>query len=240
MLQRPPSPVERILVVAAHPDDIDFGASGSVASWTAEGIEVAYCILTDGDAGGSDPTVSRADMGRLRREEQTAAAACVGVTDLSFLGHPDGRLESTIEVRRDIARVIRRVRPQRVLASSPERNWQRIFASHPDHLAAGVAAIAAVYPDSRNPFAHPELLEEGLEPHTVEEVWMMAFPTPDTWVDVTEQFDRKVAALQCHRSQVGGWEDLAEAMRQWGSAIAQQGDLPEGRLAEAFRVISAV
>jgi LmbE family N-acetylglucosaminyl deacetylase len=238
--ERPPSPVERILVVAAHPDDIDFGASGSVASWTAEGIEVAYCILTDGDAGGSDPSVSRSDMGRLRREEQTAAAACVGVSDLSFLGHPDGRLESTIEVRRDIARVIRRVRPQRVLSSSPERNWQRIFASHPDHLAAGVATMAAVYPDARNRFAHPELLEEGLEPHTVEEVWMMAFPTPDTWVDVTEQFDRKVAALQCHRSQVGGWEDLAEAMRQWGSQIARQGGLPEGRLAEAFRVISAV
>ncbi len=240
MAQRPPSPVERILVVAAHPDDIDFGASGTVASWTSEGIDVSYCILTDGDAGGSDRDVSRADMARLRREEQTAAAGCVGVTDLTFLGHPDGRLESTLEVRRDIARVIRRVRPQRVLIPSPERNWQRIFASHPDHLAAGVAAIAAVYPDARNPFAHPELLEEGLEPHTVEEVWMMAFPTPDTWVDVTEQFDRKVRALRCHRSQVGGWEDLPDAMRQWGTAIARQGGLPEGRVAEAFRVISAV
>ncbi len=240
MAQRPPSPVERILVVAAHPDDIDFGASGSVATWTSEGIDVSYCILTDGDAGGSDRNVTRADMARLRREEQTAAAGCVGVTDLSFLGHPDGRLESTLEVRRDISRVIRQVRPQRVVLPSPERNWQRIFASHPDHLAAGVAAIAAVYPDARNPFAHPELLEEGLEPHTVEEVWMMAFPDPDTWVDVTEQFDRKVLALQCHRSQVGGWEDLADAMRQWGMAIARQGGLPEGRLAEAFRVISAV
>ena len=240
MAQQPPSPVERILVVAAHPDDIDFGASGSVASWTAEGIEVAYCILTDGDAGGSDRSQSRAEMAKVRREEQTAAAACVGVADLTFLGHPDGRLESTLEVRRDIARVIRRVRPQRVVGSSPERNWQRIFASHPDHLAAGVATMAAVYPDARNPFAHPELLEEGLEPHTVEEIWMMAFPTPDTWVDVTEQFDRKVAALQCHRSQVGGWDGLDEAMREWGSAIAHQGGLPEGRLAEAFRVISAV
>jgi LmbE family N-acetylglucosaminyl deacetylase len=136
--------------------------------------------------------------------------------------------------------VIRRVRPQRVVSPSPERNYTRIFASHPDHLAAGEAALAAVYPDSRNPFAHPELLDEGLEPHTVEEVWMMAFPTPDTWVDVTEQFDRKVAALRCHRSQVGGWENLEEAMREWGSAIARQGKLDEGRLAEAFRVISAV
>jgi LmbE family N-acetylglucosaminyl deacetylase len=238
--QRPPSPLERILVVAAHPDDIDFGCSGSVATWTDEGVEVAYCIITDGDAGGSDRTQSRAEMARVRREEQTAAAAAVGVGDLTFLGHPDGRLESTLEVRRDIARVIRRVRPQRVVSSSPERNWERIFASHPDHLAAGVATMAAVYPDSRNPFAFPELLDEGLEPHTVEEVWMMAFPTPNTWVDVTDHFDRKIAALQCHRSQVGGWEDLPDAMRQWGSAIAQQGGLAQGRLAEAFRVISAV
>jgi LmbE family N-acetylglucosaminyl deacetylase len=240
VLPRPPSTPERILVVAAHPDDIDFGVSGSVATWTSQGIEVAYCVITDGDAGGSDPSVSRADMARLRREEQTAAAACVGVDDLSFLGHPDGRLTSSLEVRRDISRVIRRVRPQRVVSPSPERNYTRIFASHPDHLAAGEAALAAVYPDSRNPFAHPELLDEGLEPHTVEEVWMMAFPTPDTWVDVTEQFDRKVAALRCHRSQVGGWENLEEAMREWGSAIARQGKLDEGRLAEAFRVISAV
>ncbi len=186
MAERPPSPLERILVVAAHPDDIDFGCSGSVATWTDEGVEVAYCIITDGDAGGSDRTQSRAEMARLRREEQTAAAGCVGVTDLAFLGHPDGRLESTLDVRRDIARVIRRVRPQRVVAPSPERNWQRIFASHPDHLAAGAATMAAVYPDSRNPFAFPELLEEGLEPHTVEEVWIMASraPTPG-WTSPT-------------------------------------------------------
>jgi LmbE family N-acetylglucosaminyl deacetylase len=240
VLPRPPTTPDRILVVAAHPDDIDFGVAGSVAGWTAQGIEVAYCIVTDGDAGGSDPSVSRVDMARLRREEQTAAAACVGVGDVTFLGHPDGRLTSSIEVRRDICRVIRRVRPQRVVSPSPERNYSRIFASHPDHLAAGEAALAAVYPDSRNPFAHPELLAEGLEPHTVPEVWLMAFPTPDTWVDVTDQFERKLAALRCHRSQVGGWEDLERAMRQWGEATAAQGGLPEGRVAEAFRVISAV
>ena len=240
MAEHPPSPVERILVVAAHPDDIDFTSAGSVAAWTSAGIEVAYCLVTDGDAGGSDRAQSQEDRARMRREEQTAAAACVGVTDLSFLGHPDGRLESTLEVRRDIARVIRRVRPQRVVASSPERNWQRIFASHPDHLAAGVATMAAVYPDARNPFAHPELLDEGLEPHTVEEIWLMGFPTPDTWVDVTEHFDRKIRALRCHISQVGGWDGLGDAMREWGSATARDGGLPEGRLAEAFRVMSAV
>jgi LmbE family N-acetylglucosaminyl deacetylase len=237
---RPSTTPQRILVVAAHPDDIDFGVAGSVAHWTEQGIEVAYCIATDGDAGGSDPSVSRVDMARLRREEQAAAAACVGVDDLTFLGHPDGRLTSGLELRRDLTRVIRRVRPQRVVFPSPERSYTRIFASHPDHLAAGEATLCAVYPDSRNPFAHPELLAEGLEPHTVEEVWMMAFPTPDTWVDVTDQFERKVSALRCHRSQVGGWEDLERAMRQWGEATARQGGLPEGRLAEAFRAISTV
>src|SRR5437868_4241599 len=232
--------VQRALVIVAHPDDVDFGAAGTVATWTAAGIEVAYCIVTDGDAGGFDPNVPRAEIPGIRQAEQTAAAKVVGVSDLAFLGYPDGRLTATLELRRDIAREIRRVRPQRVLCPSPERNWQRIFASHPDHLAAGEASMAAVYPDARNPFAHPELLEEGLEPHTVEEIWMMAFPTPDTWVDVTDHFDRKIAALQSHRSQVGGWEDLPDAMRQWGSAIAHQGGLADGRLAEAFRVISAV
>src|SRR2546430_3924750 len=129
--------VQRALVIVAHPDDVDFGAAGTVATWTAAGIEVAYCIVTDGDAGGFDPNVPRAEIPGIRQAEQTAAAKVVGVSDLAFLGYPDGRLTATLELRRDLARVIRRVRPQRVLCPSPERNWQRIFASHPDHLAAG-------------------------------------------------------------------------------------------------------
>src|SRR3954468_14380357 len=152
--------IERILVVTAHPDDVDFGVAGSVAVWTEAGIEVTYCIVTDGEAGGDDLEMSRADMAALRRAEQTAAAECGGVSALVFLGPADGRVQSTIELRRDISRVIRQVRPQRVVCQSPERNFERIYASHPDHLAAGDAAFAAVYPDSRNPFAHPELLEE--------------------------------------------------------------------------------
>ncbi len=231
------TPLERILVVAAHPDDIDFGAAASIAAWTQQGVEVSYCLVTDGDAGGFDETVSRADMALIRRREQTAAAEVVGVTDLHFLGYPDGRLTPSLELRRDISRVIRQVRPQRVLAQSPVRNWQRIFASHPDHLAAGEATLCAVYPDSRNPFAHPELLEEGYEPHTVPEVWLMAHPEADTVVDVTDTFSRKVAALRCHVSQVAHRDDLEEMLRGWLTAIAKANGLPDGRLAEAFRVI---
>ncbi len=148
--------------MSAHPDDVDFGVGGSIATWTAAGIDVSYCMVTDGDAGGSDLELPRPEMARIRRVEQTAAAATVGVTDLHWLAYPDGRLQPTIELRRDISRVIRTVRPQRVVCQSPERIWERVYASHPDHLAAGEAAVSAVYPDARNPFAHPELLADGL------------------------------------------------------------------------------
>lgn len=233
-----PAPVERILVVTAHPDDVDFGAAGSVATWTAGGIQVSYCVCTDGDAGGSDESVSRADMGLIRRTEQTAAAACVGVTDLHFLGHPDGRLYVTHELRRDITRVIRMVRPQRVVSPSPLRNLDRIFASHPDHLAAAEATLCAVYPDARNPFAHPELLDaEKLEPWTVAETWLMGHPVGDTWVDITDTFDRKIAALRSHVSQGTAREDLEPMLREWATRIAAEGELGEGRLAEGFRRI---
>lgn len=230
--------VERILVATAHPDDVDFAAAGSVAVWTTAGVEVAYCIATDGEAGGDDRALPRTEMAAIRRREQTAAAGEVGVTDLGFLGYPDGRLQADLELRRDITRVIRRFRPDRVVAPSPERNWARIYASHPDHLAAGEAAACAVYPDARNPFAYPELLEEGLEPHTVPELWIMTTDRADRAVDVTECFDRKLAALRSHRSQVGDGEHLDELLRNWMSGTALAAGLPEGRLAEAFHVVS--
>jgi LmbE family N-acetylglucosaminyl deacetylase len=230
--------VERALAVVAHPDDVDFGCAGTVAQWTASGIAVSYCMITNGDAGGFDGAVSRADMARIRQTEQREAAAEVGVDDVVFLGYPDGRLVTSIELRRDISRVIRQRRPQRVLCQSPERNWQRIQASHPDHLAAGEATIAAIYPDSRNPFAHPELLaEEGLDAHTVDEVWVAATEDPDRYVDVTDTFDRKLAALRRHVSQVAHHEDLEGMLRGWLGMNAARAGLPEGRLAEAFRVI---
>ncbi len=231
--------VERILVVSAHPDDVDFGVAGSIASWTASGIDVSYCIVTDGDAGGSDLELARPEMAKIRRVEQANAAATVGVTDLHFLGYPDGRLQPTIELRRDLSKVIRTVRPQRVVCQSPERIWERVYASHPDHLAAGEAAVCAVYPDARNPFAHPELLAAGLEPWTVPQLWLMAHPGVDVYVDTTDTIDKKIAALQCHVSQIPDPSGLDQRMREWGQMIATRCGLPEGRMAEAFKSVDA-
>jgi len=227
--------LERVLVITAHPDDVDFGAAGTVATLTDAGIDVTYCIVTDGDAGGHDRSVSRAEMATTRRVEQTMAAKHVGVTDLVFLGYPDGRLEATLDLRRDLTRVIRQVRPQRVLSPSPERNYQRIYASHPDHLAAGEAALCAVYPDARNPFAHPDLIDEGLEPWSVSEVWLMAAAQGDQFVDITDVIDRKLDALRSHVSQHTEPERLDELIRSWGAMIGQAAGLTEGRLAEGFQ-----
>jgi len=233
-----PTGVGRALVVTAHPDDVDFGAAGTIATWVAAGVEVAYCVATDGDAGGSDRSVSRSDMAKLRQEEQRAAAAKVGVDNVVFLGYGDGRLQNTIDLRRDVSRVVRKFRPERLVCQSPERNWDRIGASHPDHLAAGEAALCAAYPDARNPFAHPELLEEGLEPFSVREVWLMAAPRPNRAVDISGVFDVKLAALRCHESQVAGEVDLEGRLRSWAQAAGRAAGLEDGRLAELFQVVS--
>jgi LmbE family N-acetylglucosaminyl deacetylase len=232
------SEVQQVLVMAAHPDDVDFGSAGTVARWTGAGISVAYCIVTDGDAGGHDESVPRAEIAPMRRKEQTAAAACVGVHDLHFLGYPDGMVEATLALRKDLARVIRQVRPDRVVCPTPERNYMRMPPSHPDHRAVGSAALDAVYPDARNPFAFPELrTEEGLEAWTVREVWMQGGPVPNQYVDITDTFSRKVAALRAHESQTGHMDQLEEFLRGWLARSAAQGGLPEGRLAEVFQVI---
>jgi LmbE family N-acetylglucosaminyl deacetylase len=225
--------------VLAHPDDVDFGCAGTVATWTAAGTEVVYCIVTDGDAGGFDET-PREEMPALRREEQRRAAAAVGVTDVRFLGHPDGRLELTLDLRRDIARVIRQVRPQRVVTSSPERWWDRIGASHPDHMTVGESTLRAVYPDARNPFAFPELLaDEGLEAWTVSEVWLSASPRADHAVDVTDVVDRKLAALRSHVTQTSHMPEgrLEEFVTGFLRANATRFGLPDGHLAEVFQVV---
>lgn len=232
------SEVRKILVIAAHPDDIEFGAAGTVAGWTDAGIEVVYCVATDGDAGGYDEAVGRSEMASVRRAEQLAAAKHAGVEDVRFLGYPDGRLEATLQLRRDLARVIRQVRPQRVVCPSPERNYLRIGASHPDHRAVGSAAIDAVYPDARNPFAFPELLaDEGLAAWTVSETWLTAAPAPGHYVDVTDTFSRKIAALRAHESQTGHMDKLEDMLRSWLARAAARAGLPEGRLAEAFQVL---
>lgn len=227
-----------ILVVMAHPDDIEHLAAGSVALWVADGYEVTYCVLTDGAAGTPDPSTSNAEVARIRAAEQISAAAVVGVSDVRLLGHPDGALTDDVALRRELVRIIREVRPVRVVTQSPEINWDFLADAHFDHRTCGEAVLRAVYPESRNPRAFPELADEGLPPWVVSELWMVGSPTPNHFPDVTTAFDAKLAALLEHRSQV---EDQA-AMKEWlRSRLARQaarGGLPDGALAEEFHVVS--
>ncbi|MEO6881022.1 MAG: PIG-L deacetylase family protein [Mycobacteriaceae bacterium] len=230
--------VQRVLVLTAHPDDVDFGAAGTIAAWTDRGTQVSYCVATSGDAGGFDDT-PRGEMAALREAEQRAAAAVLGVRDVEFLGLADGALSPTMELRKRFSRAIRRVRPQRVLIQSPEFDWDRVGASHPDHRAAGEAAFAAVYPDARNPYAHPELLaDEGLMAWSAHQLWIMGGPHNDHPVDITETFDRKVAALRAHRSQTAHRDDLDTMLHGFARAAAARAGFPEGRLAEVFQVVA--
>ncbi|MEJ6577606.1 MAG: PIG-L family deacetylase [SAR202 cluster bacterium] len=234
------SEIERVLVVTAHPDDLDFGAAGTIAQWTAKGIEVSYCICTNGDQGGEDPSVPRADMPKIRKREQIEAGKVLGVTNIEFLNHRDGWLTPTIELRKQIVREIRKTKPQRMLIQSPERNWDRLFSSHPDHMAAGEAAIQAVYPDARNAFAFEELLkDEGLEPWRVREVWVMSHNTPDHFIDITETFDKKLAALNAHISQTAHNPNLEQMIREFGERNAKLNGLADGAVAEIFKIVSS-
>jgi LmbE family N-acetylglucosaminyl deacetylase len=177
-------------------------------------------------------------MPTIRQREQRAAGAVIGVTDITFLNYVDGHLQATIELRKDIVREIRRSQPDRIVCQSPERNWERIGASHPDHLAAGEATIQAVYPDARNPFAFTDLLDQGFAPWRVKEVWMSGFAKPDHWVDITDTFDLKVAALHAHASQTAHNKELESMLREWGTRNAGLGGLPDGQIAEAFKIIN--
>jgi len=229
--------LQRALVVVAHPDDVDFGTAGTVAYLTNHGVDVAYCLVTSGDAGGDDSTHSREERSEIREAEQTMAAKEVGVTNLTFLRWPDGQVETTLALRREIARVIRAHRPDLVITQSPERNYERIRASHPDHLATGETTLRAVYPDARNPHAFPELLGEGFGAHTVPEVWLGGV-APTMVVDITKTFDQKFAALSKHVSQVGGAQGLEKMLKSWSRQTAQRAGMKKGKLAEGFRVVA--
>ncbi|TCC39908.1 PIG-L deacetylase family protein [Kribbella sindirgiensis] len=231
---RPDDEIERILVVVAHPDDIDFGGAGTVALWTKAGIEVQYCIVTDGQAGGFEPDRDRAEIPAVRRAEQTAAAQHVGVRELHFLGYQDGSVEPTAELVRDISQVIRKVRPQRLLTQSPERSWHRLQVSHPDHMAAAEATVRAFYPAAGNPYAYPDLTEEAWE---VGELWMMDHPVANHYVDITDTFDQKLAALMSHTSQHRDPDGLRTGIRRNFAAVATAAGYPANHYAEAFTVV---
>ena len=229
---------ERAMVIVAHPDDIDFGMAGTVAALTSAGCHVAYCLATSGEAGDDDMSHTPDELAAMRQAEQTAAAAKVGVSDLHWLGHPDGMVVADLGLRRDIARAIRISRPDVVMCQTTVPNWDHIYISHPDHLATATAALAAVYPDARNPRAFPELLDEGHKPHSVTEIWLTG-TEPNRYVDITDTFERKMAALREHHSQVAQFNELDERVREWCTSTAELGGMREGRLAEAYRVVPA-
>jgi LmbE family N-acetylglucosaminyl deacetylase len=235
-MEQASSTAMRILVIAAHADDIEFGMAGTVARWTEEGHEVAYCLITDGSAGSNDPNVDPQALVETRHAEQIAAAAAVGVDTVRFLGYADGVLQPTLELRRELTRLIREWKPQRVVCQDPTTVFvDKNYINHPDHRAAGEAAIYAVFPSAETRPIFPELLSEGFEPHKVEELWMTLTLAPDTFVDITPTIDRKIESLLCHRSQVG--PDAAEWIRKWNAEDGERAGVP---FAEGFRVMRFV
>ena len=209
---------KRGMTVVAHPDDAEFGCAGTVAKFCDEGWEWVYVMCTDGSRGTSDREISPDELAEIRTKEQINAGKVLGLKDVVFLGYTDGILEPTLEVRRDIAREIRRYKPDVVISSYPSRgDLSRVWVGHPDHMAAGEATLSAVFPSARDHLSFPELLEEGHEPHRVSEVWINGHPDPDFWVDTAGHIEVSVKALLEHKSQVGDWkeEDALKMMQEW-------------------------
>lgn len=198
------------MVIIAHPDDAEFGAAGTVAAWVREGWDAYYVICTDAVGGGPDTATdvgpaARREISETRKQEQRAAGEILGLKGVIFLDYPDGMLQPTIELRRDLVRVLRHYRPSRVICQSPDRVWTPTFIIpryHSDHLAAGQAALAAIYPMSQNPWDFPELLDKGLLPHKVSEVYIMGAPVINYFVDISSTIEQKIAALLAHNSQL--------------------------------------
>lgn len=190
-----------VMVVTAHPDDAEFGVAGTVARWVKEGKQVVYVVCTDGDKGTSDRSLKPAQLAEIRKREQRAAAKVLGVREVIFLGYPDQGLEDTPEYRKRIVRLIRMYRPRMVVTSDPYRR----YLWHRDHRIAGQVTLDAVFPFARDHLAYPDLLEEGLEPHDVEEILFWAAEDINYRSDITDTFDLKIAALRCHQSQIQGF-----------------------------------
>jgi LmbE family N-acetylglucosaminyl deacetylase len=206
----------------AHPDDLDFGASGTIAAWTARGAEAYYLILTNGNKGSADLSADPAALTAVRREEQRAAAKICGVRDVFFLDYDDGLLTVSMDVKRDITRVIRQVRPDTVITMDPGMLYdtRRGFINHPDHRAAGQATLDAVYPLARDHLSFPELYKvEKLEPHNVATVMLINFQNNNCFVDITGTMDTKIKALAAHDSQIPDLDATEKMMRSVAATI---------------------
>jgi LmbE family N-acetylglucosaminyl deacetylase len=230
-----PAAPARVLSIHAHPDDQEFTVAGTLAKWARAGSSIVTVCLTSGEAGSNRSTPADMTPERLvkiREEEQRAACRVLGVGEVVFLGHADGVLQPTIALRRDLTRVIRRYRPDAVVCGDPTvRFYGTRYMNHPDHRAAADVALDAVFPSAETRFIFPELLDEGLEPHHVREVWLFGSERADTFVDIAAVLDIKIGALREHRSQLSDW-DPSPMVRGWAR---QQGARRRLRAAEAFR-----
>jgi LmbE family N-acetylglucosaminyl deacetylase len=226
------APLERALVIFSHPDDAEFGAAPTIAALTALGAEVDYVVTTDGGKGTDDPNVTPEQLARVRIAEQRAAADVLGVGEIVHLGYPDGYLQPTLELRRDIVRQLRRFQPDLVIAQNPQRRADgNPFIAHPDHLATGEATLAAVYPAARDRLNFPELLDEGLEPWKVRQVLVTGVERPNLWVDVSATLERGLRALRCHDSQIDDWEEAEARVRERAAEVGEPVGMP---MAQAF------
>ncbi len=220
--EQPKAP-KRVLIVMAHPDDGEFGCGGTVARWAAEGRDIYYCLVTDGQVGDAgDKEITSEQLTEIRHKEAQAAADALGVKHpVIFLHYMDSRLEPTLEVRRDIARVIRQVKPDVVICQDPTVRWNgQGYINHPDHRAAGEATLAAIMPVASTRLAFPELGAEGLPPHNVKEIYIAGTQSADRWVDIGGYLETKAAALRAHKSQIHDWDPLPE-MTEWAKATGE-------------------
>ena len=232
--ETPDSPYSRAMVVVAHPDDAEWGCSGTVAGWCRSGWDVVHVICTDGSKGSSDPDVTSEQLVETRRSEQLEAARILGLKHVEFLDYPDSYLTPSLELRKDIARAIRKHKPDVLVCANPNRSLsESSYIGHPDHQAAAEAALSAVFPTARDRLTYPDLLEEGLLPHKVREVWVMMGPErANHFVELSEEdLETAVKALQAHVSQVP--PDAGERVREWRSRNGKEKGL---NYAEAFRV----
>lgn len=210
------------MVIIAHPDDAEFTCAGTVARWIKEGHPVIYIICTDGSRGSNDPGMSPEVMAPIRRAEQLEAARILGVQEVIFLNHEDGTLQHTLELRRELTRLVRRYKPDAVICGDPTRIISRnVYINHPDHRAAAEAGIYAIFPSAVTRYIFPQLLDEGLEPHKVEEVYLYAPSEANDWVDISDTIDLKMAALKAHRSQVAP-DYVDQRIREWNGELGRQ------------------
>jgi LmbE family N-acetylglucosaminyl deacetylase len=212
------------MVIMAHPDDPEFFSGGLIAQWCAAGAELIYLILTNGNKGSDDPTMTPEKLVAVRREEQQAAANILGVKQVIFFDEPDGELQSTLNLRQRVVAEIRRFKPDTIITLDPTRYfYQGMSINHADHRAAGEVAIDAVFPAARNRMYHPELLDDGLEPHAVKEVYLAGTVQPNRWVDITDVLETKLKAIRCHTSQISNMEAVTKRVTERGQALDMYG-----------------